>query len=71
MTRVKLEEVLRLVTGRVLCVVQVGAALTADVAASSYDTDKIDQIIAAFGEQTITSIGYDSDDGLLIQARKP
>ena len=71
MTRVKIEEVMRLVTGPVLCVVQVGPDLTADVAASSYDPDKIDQIIAAFGMQIITAISGNGDDGLLIQARKP
>ena len=67
----KLEEVLRLVTGPVLCVVQVGADLTADIAASSYSPDKIDQIIAAFGEQVVTAIAADGDDGLYIKAVEP
>ena len=66
-----LEDVLRVANGPLLCTVQVGADLTADVRASSYSPDKIDAIIAAFGEQIVTSIAGDDENGLIIEAREP
>ena len=66
-----LEDVLRVANGPLLCTVQVGPDLYADVRANSYSPDKIDTIIAAFGAQTVSEITADDGEGLIIQAREP
>lgn len=66
-----LEEALRVANGPLVCNVQVGAGLDADVRASSYSPDKLDAIIARFGAQTVTGIAVDNEEGLIIQAREP